>query len=111
MASLCLLDQDGAKTKRWELDRHPIDVGRDDAADVVIADGALSRRHFRIVPENGHYLLKDLDSENGTWVDGRPASNAPLRHHDCIAAGRTLFLFDDRPRHKAASHDGSNSSR
>jgi pSer/pThr/pTyr-binding forkhead associated (FHA) protein len=58
---------------------------------------SLSRRHFEIVPQGDHYLLKDLDSQNGTWVDGKPASATRLRHHDCILAGRTLFIFAEEP--------------
>ncbi|HWW00665.1 MAG TPA: FHA domain-containing protein [Candidatus Acidoferrum sp.] len=77
----------------WELEEHPVAVGRDESADVVIDDESLSRRHFVIVREGEHYLLKDLNSQNGTWVDGQRAGATTLRHHDCIVAGRTLFLF------------------
>ena len=99
MASLCLLDNDGSKTMQWELGDTPVAVGRDESADVVIPDESLSRRHFVIVCEGGHYLLKDLNSQNGTWVDGQRAGATPLHHHDCILAGRTLFLFSDaRPQ-------------
>lgn len=99
MASLCLLDDDGSKAMQWELGDAPVAVGRDESADVVIPDESLSRRHFVIVREGGNYLLKDLDSQNGTWVDGQRAGATPLHHHDCILAGRTLFLFSDaRPQ-------------
>ena len=83
---------------QWELGAEPLAVGRDASADVIVEDVALSRRHFLIVCEGGGYALKDLDSQNGTWVDGRLAKKepTPLRHHDCILAGRTLFLFDGR---------------
>jgi pSer/pThr/pTyr-binding forkhead associated (FHA) protein len=42
------------------------------------------------------YAIQDLDSQNGTWVDGKRAHTAKLKHHDCIVAGRTIFLFDER---------------
>jgi pSer/pThr/pTyr-binding forkhead associated (FHA) protein len=95
MASLCLLGEDGATTERWELGERPVAVGRGEAADVVIDDAALSRRHFVIVRQGQEFLLKDLDSQNGTWVDGRRAQTTRLHHHDCILAGRTLFLFSE----------------
>ena len=41
-------------------------------------------------------VLKDLDSQNGTSVDGKRVQAATLRHHDCILAGRTLFLFSEK---------------
>lgn len=95
MASLCLLSEDGALARRWELGDQPVAVGRGESANVVIDDAALSRRHFLIEPENGSYFIKDLASQNGTWVDGKPAERTKLRHHDCILAGRTLFMFSE----------------
>ncbi len=95
MATLCLLGEDGAAAERWELGDQPLAIGRGAAADVIIDDAALSRRHFLIVREAGGYLLKDLGSQNGTWVDGQPAKTTRLQHHTCILAGRTLFMFSD----------------
>ncbi len=95
MASLCLLAEDGATAERWELRDKPVAVGRGEAADLVISDATLSRRHFLIVPEAGHYVVKDLNSQNGTFVDGQPAQGTRLHHHDCIAAGRSLFIFSE----------------
>ena len=97
MADLLLLGDDGARAQHWEIGALPLAVGRDASADIVINDLALSRRHFVIVCEGGTYLLKDLNSQNGTWVDGRRAAAEPtkLSHHDCILAGRTLFLFSN----------------
>ena len=95
MASLCLLDEDGAIAGRWELDKGPVAVGRGESADVIIGDAMLSRRHFVVARVGDGYVLNDLGSNNGTWVDGAPAKATKLRHHDCILAGRTLFLFCD----------------
>ena len=95
MASLCLLDENGSMAGRWELGLRPVTVGRGATADVVIDDPALSRLHFIIAREGGEFLLKDLNSQNGTWVDGRRAGMTKLHHHDCILAGRSLFLFKE----------------
>lgn len=104
MASLCLLNEDGGKAGQWEVGDQPVAVGRDESADVVIEDESLSRRHFVIEREGEHFVLTDLDSQNGTWVDGQRAKVATLRHHDCILAGRTLFLFSEmQPRAGARS--------
>jgi pSer/pThr/pTyr-binding forkhead associated (FHA) protein len=96
MASLCLLREDGAMAERWELGEQPVAVGRDDSANVIIDDDTLSRRHFLIKREGDAYYLEDLASRNGTWVDGKPAKKTKLRHHDCILAGRTIFLFSEQ---------------
>ncbi len=93
MASLCMLDENGSLTGRWEVGGKPMTIGRGAAADVIVNDPALSRLHFVIEREGQEYLLKDLNSQNGTWVDGRRAGLAKLHHHDCILAGRTIFLF------------------
>jgi pSer/pThr/pTyr-binding forkhead associated (FHA) protein len=95
MAHLSLLDENGLVAQRWELDERPLAVGRGEAADVIIDDASLSRRHFIIQQASEGYLLQDLDSQNGTWVDGQRAETTRLHHHDCIAAGRTLFMFND----------------
>ena len=99
MASLYLLDEDGTMAEEWELGAEPLSVGRGAAAHVVVEDQSLSRCHFVIERQGTAYVLKDLDSSNGTWVDGRPARRepTPLRHHDCILAGRTLFVFNAQP--------------
>ena len=73
MADLCLLDENGAVAQRWEIGDQPVAVGRDEAADVVIPDDTLSRRHFLIWREGDGFLIKDLNSQNGTWVDGQRA--------------------------------------
>lgn len=93
MASLCLLDENGAMARRWELGDKPVTVGRGMSADVVINDATLSRHHFVVERKGEEYLLKDLKSQNGTWVDGHRAESTQLHHHDCIVAGQTLFLF------------------
>jgi pSer/pThr/pTyr-binding forkhead associated (FHA) protein len=97
MATLALLSEDGMTAQRWELGARPFSVGRDDSADVCIEDETLSRRHFLIVKQGANYVLQDLNSQNGTWVDGRRARSRAtlLHHHDCIAAGRTLFMFSE----------------
>ena len=96
MASLCLLDENGIMARRWELGDKPLAVGRGKAADVIIEDATLSRRHFVVEREGDGYCLKDLNSQNGTWVDGRRAQSTKLRHHDCILAGRTIFMFSEQ---------------
>ena len=72
-------------------------VGRSGQAKVSIDDEGLSRRHFLILRDDDGYLIQDLSSRNGTWVEGRRVFAERLHHNDCILAGRTLFLFADPP--------------
>jgi FHA domain len=55
-----------------EIGERPIAIGRGDDAGVMIDDGRLSRRHVEISRIGERWQLRDLDSHNGTFVDGRP---------------------------------------
>jgi diguanylate cyclase (GGDEF)-like protein len=70
-------------------------IGRDDAADVVFDDGAISRRHARILREpGGEFVLEDLSSTNGTYVSAKPVTRHTLRSGDQIQLGpNVLFRF------------------
>jgi len=95
MADLYLLAEDGAVAQRWAIGDKPAAVGRDEIAEITIRDEALSRRHFMIWREGDSYQIKDLNSRNGTFVDGQRVRGTTLRNDVCIAAGRTLFMFSE----------------
>lgn len=110
MARLVLLNDEGGKAGAWELGRKPVAVGRSESADVVIADAALSRCHFLLTRKGASFVLTDLNSQNGTWVDGRKAAQVTLHDHDCILAGRSVFVFCDGAgpdRHRVDVQDQS----
>jgi pSer/pThr/pTyr-binding forkhead associated (FHA) protein len=97
MATLYQIGDEGSRAERWEIDEEPVVVGRSGQARVSIEDEGLSRRHFLIRRDGGDYVIKDLNSRNGTWVDGQRVFAEKLHHNDHILAGRTRFLFADRP--------------
>lgn len=103
MASLCQIRDDGSAADRWEIRSRPLLAGRGDAASVRVEDAAVSREHFIIARDRDGYVIEDLDSRNGTWVDGRKISLARLHSSDCIVAGRTIFIFEDEARPAAAT--------
>jgi putative serine protease PepD len=69
-----------------EVDR-PLVLGRVQGADVVIRDARASRRHAELAPEGDALRLRDLDSANGTLVDGEPARDELLRPGQEIRIG------------------------
>ena len=68
-------------------------LGRGDDADVRIDDSGLSRLHARIVRRGDSYYVEDLDSRNGTFVDGRRIKGArQLKSGDRIQIGKETTL-------------------
>jgi putative serine protease PepD len=79
-----------------EVDR-PLVLGRVQGADVVIRDARASRRHAELAPAGDGLRLRDLDSANGTLVDGQPAHEALLHPGQEIRIGgvRIAVLADE----------------
>jgi len=96
MPLLCLLKDDGSIAAKWELGERTLTIGRSSAADVQIDDDGLSRRHFMVFREGDDFLVKDLNSRNGTWLEGDRAVISRVEHNDFIQAGRSRFLFAAR---------------
>ncbi|OGN92753.1 MAG: hypothetical protein A2Z71_11135 [Chloroflexi bacterium RBG_13_50_21] len=55
----------------FELDRREITIGRDITNEIVINDAEVSRKHARLTLEGDRYKIEDLDSTNGTYIDGQ----------------------------------------
>ena len=56
-------------------------------------DAHLSRRHFRVIMHEGQYVLEDLGSRNGTYVNGVRVQSHLLRDGDVIGAARRFLVF------------------
>jgi pSer/pThr/pTyr-binding forkhead associated (FHA) protein len=84
---------DGSVVKQWDLRDKPLTVGRGDQVNVQIEDNEMSRQHFVISPKGGGYLIQDLNSRNGTHVNGQRISETALKPNDKIRAGQTQFVF------------------
>lgn len=70
-----------------------VSVGRDKINNICIEEKTLSGQHFRIVPKDGKYYLLDLQSTNGTFVDGERITYRELKHGSQISAGQCQFIF------------------
>lgn len=71
----------------------PVTIGRaDDCTLVVSSDDYVSSRHARLVPADGGWTLEDLNSTNGTYVDGERVSRPmPVRVGTPIRVGQTVL--------------------
>ncbi|MBI4615028.1 MAG: PAS domain S-box protein [Planctomycetes bacterium] len=70
-------------------------IGRGVNSTIQIFDQGLSRLHFAIEKREGRFLLKDLESSNGTYLNGRRVREAVLRAGDIISSGETEFRLLD----------------
>jgi hypothetical protein len=82
--------------KRREITSRRVVIGRSKDCDVQIADPNASRRHAELREEGSAYWLIDLDSTNGTTVNGHRTARAKLDSGDTITIGSTDLLFERR---------------
>ena len=68
-------------------------IGRESASAVWLNHASVSRRHCVIRRENGHFKLFDLESYNGTFVNGIPVKEQSLAHADQVRVGKIELLF------------------
>jgi pSer/pThr/pTyr-binding forkhead associated (FHA) protein len=72
----------------------PAQVGRDSTNVVALNDPDVSRHHAQIVARDGAHLVVDLNSTNGTHVNGKRVKEAPLRKGDTLLIGSTVLTYE-----------------
>lgn len=70
-----------------------LSIGRAPGSSVLLTDVSVSRDHARLLRKGGGYVLKDLESGNGTFVNGQPIKTTALNSGDEIGFGKTRFLY------------------
>jgi len=85
-AALTVLTSSGQRT-RVAIRSTPFSMGRHADNNLVMRDNRASREHARIVWEDGHYVIEDLNSRHGTWVNGEQIARHILRNSDRIEFG------------------------
>jgi pSer/pThr/pTyr-binding forkhead associated (FHA) protein len=78
----------------WSGVQQELVLGRDPICDVVLAEGSVSRRHAQLRFHDGGWTLRDLDSTNGTRVNGLRVGRCKLRPGDRLALGKERLLVD-----------------
>jgi pSer/pThr/pTyr-binding forkhead associated (FHA) protein len=79
--------------RREEITEPRIVLGRSRSCDIRLPDVNVSRRHAELRQEGATYWIIDLDSMNGTVVNGRPVERERLRDGDTITLGSTDIVF------------------
>ncbi len=79
--------------KVFDLVKDVVTIGRDMNNDVVINDAEVSRNHGRLTSQSGGYLIEDLASTNGTFVNGQRLIGPKLLNPgDVVGLGETIVL-------------------
>lgn len=71
-----------------------VTIGREHDNNIEIKDPDVARYHARILRERDEYIVEDLNSSTGTWVNGERKQRAVLTHGDVIRMGQTELALD-----------------
>jgi Sec-independent protein translocase protein TatA len=93
MAGVLPVLQDVNSKSEYKINRPLLLFGRKAGNDYVINDTYVSGQHFKIFFKDGFYFIEDLNSSNGTKVNGRKITNAKLNHNDIVEVGSTKLMF------------------
>jgi pSer/pThr/pTyr-binding forkhead associated (FHA) protein len=104
-----LLVQEGNSPKtQWPLAKSSIIIGREAESDVQIADRQVSRQHAEVTRTDQGFLLRDLGSKNGTFLNGEPVTQEPrlMRNGDDvgIALCAKLTFIEENATAPVISH-------
>jgi len=91
-AATLLVIEGNDQGTRFEV-RQPMVIGRGAKNPIRILDTEASRVHARIEPKEDGWWLQDLNSSNGTFINGQPVEKRRLESGDQIQLGRTVLLF------------------
>ena len=85
--------QKGRDSRRVKINSFPVSIGRDPINSIVIDDEEVSRFHVKIKKKKFSYIIQDLGSKNGIYINGEKVSNSVLRNNDQVQIGETLLTF------------------
>lgn len=77
----------------FALNEESLIIGRETAANLCIPDASVSRRHSKLEKNETGFVLTDLESLNGTFVNDVPVKSRLLEHGDRVRIGDSQFLF------------------
>ncbi len=110
-AKLRVVDHSG-KELHFDLNYQDFTIGRQAGNDLVLAEEGVSRCHARLCFVAGAYLVEDLGSKNGLYVNGEKVQSRPLSSLDClqIGAARIYYVLSEHAYFAAAGNPSSSSS-
>ncbi len=88
-------DENGQSVEIALTDRTVV-MGRGEGVEIVLASEKVSRRHAEIRCWDGDYIIKDLHSRNGTFVNDEPVDVVKLEPGDRVRIGGIELFFEDQ---------------
>ncbi len=96
-AALLIVKRGPTAGSRFLLEGPVVTVGRGPDSDIVLDDVTVSRRHAEFDRRNGGFLVRDVGSLNGTYVNREPVAEAALVSGDKIQIGKFGLLYLSEP--------------
>jgi pSer/pThr/pTyr-binding forkhead associated (FHA) protein len=82
----------------FELGEKPVAIGRSAECDIQLGVPNVSRKHALVLVHNEEYLIEDLQSTNGVFVNGIKVVKCVLRNNDQIEIGGVKLVFNEEKR-------------
>ncbi len=92
---ILIIQDENQPAQHWSMSKDSMVLGRGEECDIVLAERQISRQHIRIYKESDLFYIQDLDSKNGTWVNGQQ-----------VKGTRELRDGDDTRRRPHGTHRG-----
>ncbi|MDQ3299521.1 MAG: FHA domain-containing protein, partial [Myxococcota bacterium] len=91
-----IIQEKGGEQRRMVFNKPEVTIGRVQGNDIVLPKGNVSKRHARIVLKDGKFIIVDLKSTNGTYVNGRKiTSPLVVKDSDKIYVGDFIIGVDE----------------
>src|ERR1022692_675013 len=99
-----IISEKGGAERRETFDKNEINVGRVQGNDLMLPKGNVSKHHARLLYRDGRFIVTDLKSTNGTYVNGRKIAQATIvREGDKIYIGDFVLRLDGGPWGESAA--------
>ncbi|HEY2743272.1 MAG TPA: ATPase, T2SS/T4P/T4SS family [Polyangia bacterium] len=103
-----VVNEKGGEQKRLEFDKPEVTIGRVQGNDIILPKGNVSKRHSRIVLKDGKFIIVDLKSTNGTYVNGRKiTSPLVVKGSDKIYIGDFILSIEELAGAGGAADDSA----
>lgn len=93
--AVLIVEEGNEVGREYRLSNYRTSLGRRDTCDIVLTDSGISRRHAQIEKIGGRFWITDLNSTNGTSVNGLAIEKKELTSGDVITVGNTVLSFKE----------------